>query len=59
MKYLGFRVTRDGVKHTNKKRSNNQYEDTYFPKRSTEVYRCSKLIPQYVAKAVTYVSNFN
>ena len=29
------------------------------PKRSTEVYRCNKILLQYVAKAVTYVSAFN
>ena len=28
-------------------------------KRSTKVYRCNKLLPQFVAKAVTYVIAFN
>ena len=43
MEYFGFGVTRDGVKPINKRIRNNQYESTYFLKRSTIVYRCDKL----------------
>ena len=54
MEYLCFWVTRDGVKRINRK-----IEATYFLKGSTKVYRFYKLLPRYVAKAVTYVSAFN
>ena len=60
MEYLGFGVTCDGIKPICKKiESNNKYEATYFPKRSTEFYRCNKQLPLYVAKAVTYIISFN
>ena len=54
MEYLGFWVTRDGVKPIHKKdRRNKKYGATYLPRISTKAYRCNKLLPQYVAKAVT------
>ena len=57
--YLGFWVIRNGVKPIDKNRSNKEYDDTYFLKRSTSVYRFSKLLSIYVGKIITYVSTFN
>ena len=59
MEYLGFWVTHNGAKSINKNISHNKYGANYFPKISTKVYGCNKLLPQYVAKAVTYVRAFN
>ena len=59
MESLGFWVTHNGVKPVNKYKSHNKYGATYFLKRGTKVYRCNKLLPQYVAKAVTCVGDFN
>ena len=59
MEYLGFWVSRDGVKPMNKKiEVIKKYEATYFPKRSMTVYRCSELLPRYVVKTLTYVSAY-
>ena len=55
MEYLGFWVTRNGIKSINKKIDG----AIYFPKRSTKVYRCNKLLPQYLDKLVTDVIVFN
>ena len=54
MEYLGFWVTCDGVKTINNK---NKYESTYFLKRSTTVYRCSELLPCYVAILLRTLEN--
>ena len=60
MEYLDFLVTRDGIKPTNKNIEviTNMNPPSYR-KRSMEVYRCSKLVPLYLSKEVTYVSDFN
>ena len=59
MEYLCFWVSHDGFKPIKKDISLNKYGATYFPKRSTKVIRCNKLLPQYVAKVVTYFSALN
>ena len=60
MEYLSFWVTRDVLKPVNKKIEaiTNMKPPTY-EKKGTKFYRCSKLLPKYVAKEVTYVSSFN
>ena len=46
MEYLGFWVTRNGVKPINKNiEAIKKYGATYFPKRSGKVYRRNKLLP--------------
>ena len=60
MEYLGFWVTRNGIKPINKKMETiiNMNPPTY-KKISANIYRCSKLILKYVAKEFTCVSSFN
>ena len=41
MEYLGFWVTHDGFKITDKNTSNRRYESTDLPKIITSVHRCS------------------
>ena len=60
MEYLGFLVTHDGVKPTNKKIEAMINMAPPTPRKIIpKVYRFNKILPQYVAKAVTYVSTFN
>ena len=59
MEYLGFWLTRGGVKTIDKNRSNKKYEATDLSKRTISVYRFIKLISRYVGKTRTYVSTFN
>ena len=51
MEYLGFWVTRDDVKK--------KYYATAFSKRSTQIYRFSELISQYMGKILTSDIAFN
>ena len=60
MEYLVFWVARNGIKPINKKtKIHNKYGAACLPKRSTTVYRFNKLLPLYVAKAVTYIRAIN
>ena len=57
---VGLSLTRNGVKLIDKKiEAMTTMLQTQFPKRGTKIYKCNKLLPGYVAKAVTYVSAFN
>ena len=58
MEYLGFWVTRNGVKFTETNTSIKKYEDTNLPKISTTVYRCIELLPRYVGNTFTYIITF-
>ena len=60
MEYLGFWVTRDGVKpiNGNIKAITNMAPPT-SRKEVQNVYRFNKVLLRYVVKAVTYVSAFN
>ena len=59
MEYLGFWVTRDGVKLIDQNTSNEKYENSYILKRSTKLNWYGKLIPQFLGKTFRYVRNFN
>ena len=60
MEHLGLLVTRDGVKPINIKiEAITNMAPPTSQKRITKVYRCNEILPQYTAKAVTYISAFN
>ena len=60
MEYLGFWVTRNGVKPMNKKvEAIISIKPPNTPKISTAFYRRIELIPQYVVKKFTYGSAIN
>ena len=59
MEYLGFWVTGDDVKPTNKNASNKKNDSNNFSKIITSYYRFNEVLLQYVGKTLTYVSAFN
>ena len=59
MEYLSYCVSHNGVNPKNRKIEtiSNMNPPTY--RKKMEVYRCNKLLTQYLAKTVAYVSALN
>ena len=59
MEYLGFWVTRNGVRPVKKSGSHGKYESTQNSKTGACVNRLSKILQVYVVQTVTFIVSFN
>ena len=59
MEYLGFWVTRNGIRTIKKIRSHNKYDTTDKHKTVAIIHRHSKLLQIYVVQTITFTTPFN